>query len=867
MEFLARQSRGDSVDFESVCAAHPEHADELRLLYGRWLDVAPMLQSALPDLVDSLTGVLPEEGPPPSLQAALSMDLDAGGGEETPIELVDRLTSHQGATERYRADGEIGRGGMGEVHKVWDGNLQRFLAKKVMLENRPALDGADIVSEPDSEPSSSTQGSGRRNTRELAQFLSEALVTGQLDHPGIVPVHELGLDADGRPFFTMKLVKGRNLRTVFKMVARGEEGWTLNRALGSILRVCEAVAYAHSKGVMHRDIKPDNIMVGKFGETYLIDWGLAKLLAPRREEATEPGEKVSPPVEADEPEAQADREPDPWWLSRDRPDAGTPVYMSPEQAWGRHALVDERSDIYSLGAILYHLLTRRMPYVSPDHHPTRLEIVLLVRRECPVPILELNPDAPPTLVSICQRAMARDIDERYATAAEMAAALEDYLEDISEAREEARRQARRAELINDFLVNMISSVDPASAQGRDTTLMLEVLRDAAQRIETELPGQPLDQAALRVTIGSMHKQLGDFAQAEVHLEQALETTEELLGADHRDTIKAAFKLGVLRWHQERLDEAERLLQHVLDVQRRDLGSEHRDTLGTMFALALVLERFEGRTADAEELMRSSFEGRRALLGDSHADTLESLNGLAQFLTERRRFEEALVHQRQALEGRRRVEGETHPNTLAAANNLARILQALGDLPAAEALMRETFESQRRVMGEDHPWTLTCMNNLALNLSEQGQLDEAEALIVDAVDRARDKLGALHTKTLSYMNTLAMLREKQGRLDEAERLYRDIVRRAGQALSPEHRYTARFRTHLGRCLLSQGRRQDAGAELRDAHTALLAALGPKNDWTREAAAALGDAEGRPRPVLHVQSPPPPSPPRADRAQEA
>ena len=138
---------------------------------------------------------------------------------------------------------------------------------KVVL-GRGSASASGAAADPDSAPV---------DPKTLSRFLEEAQVTGQLDHPGIVPVHELGLDAQGRAFFTMRLVRGKDLKEVFGLVHEKAEGWTVTRALNVLLRVCEAMAFAHAKGVIHRDLKPANIMVGRFGEVYVMDWGLARV--------------------------------------------------------------------------------------------------------------------------------------------------------------------------------------------------------------------------------------------------------------------------------------------------------------------------------------------------------------------------------------------------------------------------------------------------------------------------------------------------------------------------------------------------------------------------------------------------------------
>ena len=324
-------------------------------------------------------------------------------------ELVDHLaTPSEGTATRYSLRGEVGRGGMAAVLRVWDENLHRPLAMKVILgEGQAHRTGATPP----------TDSKLRR------RFLEEAHVTGRLDHPGIVPVHELGVDDQGRVYFTMKLVKGRTLDHVFEDVADGIDGWTQARAVGLILRICEAVAYAHDKGVIHRDLKPTNVMVGRFGEVYVMDWGLARILS------------------GDEVDAAVDSEPKTWattsngsgadgqasHLTHDGDVLGTPAYMPLEQASGDRAAVGRHSDVYSVGAMLYHLIVGRPPYVKAGEKPLPHVVVQRVLAG-PPDSLERASDVAPELVAVCERAMARDWKARYASMQELADDLQAFVD-------------------------------------------------------------------------------------------------------------------------------------------------------------------------------------------------------------------------------------------------------------------------------------------------------------------------------------------------------------------------------------------------------------------------------------------------------
>jgi serine/threonine protein kinase len=314
------------------------------------------------------------------------------------------LQQRSAAAGRYRFVKPIAEGGMGRIDEAWDEDLRRRVALKTI---RPGIVGEELADEL------------------LGRFLEEAQITGQLEHPSVVPVHELGIDADGRVYFAMKRVEGRNLREVIELAARGDEGWNRERLLGALQRVCEALAFAHSKGVIHRDVKPDNVMVGAFGETYVMDWGLARVLGrpdPRDLRPQTPGS--SPPISTERSEL-VDQKSDSPMRTRANQAVGTPWYMSPEQATLRSEELDERTDVYAVGAILYHALGRRAPYAEARDPWSALQ---RLKEHAPAPLSGIAPEAPSELVAICEKAMARDREARYATARELADDLRAYLE-------------------------------------------------------------------------------------------------------------------------------------------------------------------------------------------------------------------------------------------------------------------------------------------------------------------------------------------------------------------------------------------------------------------------------------------------------
>ena len=400
------------VDVGALCQAHPELASDLRRLHEEYERVRGVVETLAPSGSKPLAErIRSRHGSRPELE--VSLEPEGEPDDEFSAEVLEKLADRHDFG-RYKVKGEVARGGQGAILRVWDADLRRTLAMKITLERRHGPG----------------DGSSAGNSRTLGRFLEEAQVTGQLDHPGIVPVHELGLDSDGHVYFTMRLVKGFSLERVFAMVTTGEDGWNDMRALGVILKVCEALSYAHSKRVIHRDLKPANIMVGRFGEAYVMDWGLARVqgihetkdIRPRTDSTLSLSQ-----VRSDRRE-HADEAADSPLVTMDGDVLGTPAYMSPEQARGDLEAMGPASDVYSMGAILYQLLAGHMPFVPPETQLNAYAVWGLVQQGPPAPITQVAKDAPAELVAICEKAMAREPAERYADMLELAKDLRAFLE-------------------------------------------------------------------------------------------------------------------------------------------------------------------------------------------------------------------------------------------------------------------------------------------------------------------------------------------------------------------------------------------------------------------------------------------------------
>jgi tetratricopeptide (TPR) repeat protein len=313
---------------------------------------------------------------------------DADGGPKVGSTVLTRAFEPQLRSGRYLMRRQHAQGGIGEIWLAEDAEIGREVAVKRLRKRREAMQ---------------------------ERFLVEAQITGQLEHPGIVPVHDLGLDDAGRPFYVMSFIHGRTLHDALEEFhaggsASGEDREVqASRLLDVFVKVCHAVAYAHFRGVVHRDLKPDNVMIGPFGEAMVLDWGMAKVCG-----QPEPGDgfqPVRPTYSSGSGETQAGTV------------MGSPPYMAPEVADGRAVEADERTDVYLLGATLYHILTGQAPRQGRSHQ----EIVELARTVPPPAPRRLKPDVPRALEAICQKAMAHRSQDRYRNAQELAQDMERYL--------------------------------------------------------------------------------------------------------------------------------------------------------------------------------------------------------------------------------------------------------------------------------------------------------------------------------------------------------------------------------------------------------------------------------------------------------
>jgi serine/threonine-protein kinase len=406
---------------------------------------------------------------------------------------------------RYRDLGRIAAGSFGEIRRVLDTDLDRVVAMKLLRETI-----ADVE---------------HLQTR----FLAEAKLTAGLEHPGIVGVHDRGRLDDGRLWFTMREVRGRTLGEVIDEVhaAAGREGfretasgWTFRRLVDAFARVCQAVAYAHRRGVVHRDLKPDNLMVGELGEALVMDWGLSRRVDAR--EAAEEGESA-PPDDGASPQ-----------LTRAGDVLGTPAFMPPEQARGQRHLHGLPSDVYSLGAVLYQVLAGRPPYEGGSG----LVVLRQVLAGPPVPVVEAAGDrpVPAELAAICAKAMEREIASRHPDAGALAAEIVSFL-DGARRQEQALSALAQAETQGALVVELRDRAEAARIAARKA---LSAVRPS-DPVESKIEGWTLEDEAERLErdVALRETEWLQGVQGALAIEPGLPEAHAALADHYRDKLRDA----------------------------------------------------------------------------------------------------------------------------------------------------------------------------------------------------------------------------------------------------------------------------------------------------------------------------------------
>jgi serine/threonine protein kinase len=643
----------------------------------------------------------------------------------------------------------------------------------------------------------------------IQRFESERQSLAVMNHPAIAKVFDAGSTADGQPYFVMEYVDGPRITQYCD-----SNKLKIRERLELFIKVSEGVQHAHQKAIIHRDLKPSNVLVVEVdGKPVprIIDFGIAKAIS-----------------------SQANAEQT--MLTQAGALVGTPGFMSPEQADPRVQDVDTRADVYSLGVILYVLLTGTLPFDLEGWKKKPVDEVLRqLREEDPkTPSTKLREEKetatdsaakratePGQLVSmlrgdldwITMKAIEKDRARRYGTPSELAADIERYLQNkpvlarpasagyrlkkyaqrhrlavasasgaaallaafaINQAVQLRRitRERDRANRITDFMTDMFKVSDPSVARGNAVTAR-EILDKASKSIDTGLAKDPELQAQMMQVMGIVYDNLGLYPQAESLTASAVETLHHVLGTKNPSTLAAEERLGWELFREGRNREAEKLLRRMLDESRRVLGPTHPTTLAGIGALGVTLNE-EGQYPEAEKLERQALDIAVRTVGPEHFFTVQAMDNLAHVLTNEGQLAEAEKLYRHTLEIHRRARGSEHPITLIALHNLGGVIASEGRSAEAEKFYREAVETGRHVLGPNHPDAALYMNDLANVLSDEHQYEEAEKLNREALEIRRRVFGPDHRITASSVYNLGCLAALMGRRDEALTLLSQAV---------------------------------------------------------------------------------------------
>ncbi len=720
----------------------------------------------------------------------------------------------------YRLLRQIGEGGFGMVFEAEQLEpIHRQVALKIIKPGTHSPIGSEVIS----------------------RFEAERQALALMDHPHIARVLDAGTTASGHPYFVMELVHGVPITTYCD-----DHQLTPRQRLELFVPVCQAIQHAHQKGIIHRDIKPSNVMVAQYDgrpAPKVIDFGVAK--------ATETTDSR--------------------WSERMRftqfgTMIGTLEYMSPEQADMSRQGVDTRSDIYSLGVMLYELLTGSTPLTPKRLKDAALgEMLRIIREEEPaVPSLRLS-DSGEALASIASqrhtepakltklvrgeldwivmKALDKDRGRRYETAIGFAHDIERYLNDEPVRAGPPSTGYRLRKFLHRNLGAVLAGASLAillllgilgtslglfRARRAEHAANVAAQAEARQRIRAE---QQLDRAQTAESLAkeeaAIAQAVNNFLQNDLLAEAAPEnnardkqvTVLELLGRaadrvsgqfDNQPRTEAAIQqiIGETYVKLGEYKTARSHLERALEIRRRELGNDHRDTLTSINDLA-VLHKFQGDYKEAEVLYLEALDGRSRMMGEAHPDTLVTMHNLGNLYINQRNFKKAQPIIEKTLEVFRRVLGNEDPQTLSALNNLVMLYVTERELDKAEPLAVEAVATHRRVVGDDHPNSLAAKNNLARLYRAQGRLSEADPLYRETLEACKRVLGDEHPHTIVSMNNLAMLYREQGQVRKAERLFLESLECARRVLGEKHPGTLTIMNELA--ILFHGENQFAKAE--------------------------------------------------------
>jgi serine/threonine-protein kinase len=750
--------------------------------------------------------------------------------------LLDDLQQEHGASRvgPYVLLRELGRGGMGIVHLAEraEGGFRQQVAIKLV---KRGMDSDAIVS----------------------RFLRERQILASLDHPNLARLLEGGATDEGQPWFAMELVEGEPLTVWCESRAAG-----LTERLRLFVDACRVVHYAHGRMVIHRDIKPGNMMVTPDGRLKLLDFGVAKLLA-------------------DEPD-------DAGSITRTGLHPRTPAYAAPEQVRGGD--VTTATDVYGLGLVLFELVTGRRPYAIEGRSDEELERL----------ICETDPPLPSSVAAgrpwivksrladldaVILKALRKEPERRYSSAEAFALDVERILSGrtvearpdsvgyrasrfvgrhrvgvaasaaaalalvagligtawqamvASRERDRARVEAERALRTKEFLSEVFRASNPAESRGKEISAR-DLLERGVARVEKDLADQPAIQAELLRDMAVSFWTLGEAERAKVVVERALALQRESAGGPSLLEAEILTSMGGILLELADHPGAEKARRQALEINTALLASDDPRIASSMGDLGLVLMR-QGRLDEAEPLLRGSYEILVKRLGEENDKTARSLVDLAELSMAKAAPKEAVALYSRALETARKMHGETHPNVAELYGRLGNALRESGDLAGAESMMREALKGYKELLGEEHPTVAANIATLAVLLHNKGDLAGAEEGFRDALARAR-KVPGMEGDVSRILGNLAAVVGDRGKLDEAVLVFTEAVLETKGVFGPDHPRLADALWQQAGAMIASGKPREALVPLGDSLRIYEATYGPEHARTMAARARLGQA---------------------------
>jgi serine/threonine-protein kinase len=758
--------------------------------------------------------------------------LSAGGAAAAPARLLPAPAAKPqfGGRGRYTLTRLQASGGLGHVWLAHDPELERDVALK---EIRPEHGESAMT---------------------CTRFLGEARITGRLEHPGIVPVYELARDVSGRPFYTMRFIQGRTLTAAIEEYHQLQQTSQLPQNQGNprqahlvfrellqrFISVCQTISYAHSKGILHRDLKPDNVMLGEFGETLVVDWGLAKPYTGHgiKSSGSEVGARRLPA----NPFESGSSSQSPSSLTQEGNIIGTPMYMAPEQTIGDPHLLGPWTDIHALGILLYILLTGKPPY-SGDV----VDVMLQIRDRLPVPPSHLHRTVPRALEAVCLKALAKNPADRYGSATELAAEIQHWLADepVQACREPLGTRLRRWVKRHRALVTGAAATVIVGVVALLVSTVFLTVANQRERVAKQEAEQQRDRADKNLDLA---RKAVDDTLAHIAAHPRLRQPDLL-------SLRRDLLAQVVPFYKQ-------FVEQRADDPR--VEADHGNAYGQ---LALVHHEL-GQTDLAITELRQKQAIYRTLTARHphewkyHQELASSLNNLSILLRTAGRREEAGNMLRECIHLQQSLPPPVQARDLLAACHvsLGNLLHENGDLEGAVAALEEARRLFQAVVStspgnvKNRQGLAACENNLGILLSGLERPLEADTVLQHAV-QLREELAAERPEPgtrLDLARTYSSLgthwSKQDSRLQEAEALYRkaiallEPITRTPPVLPEYRRELALLRIHLGTLLQDLGQPQEAAAALQEA-VVLLEKLRQEVPLVLTYGMDLGSAYGR------------------------